>query len=99
MPSVYRLYARGIQVYCNLCSLVAAVSIAHAVGAALSIAHALAAVGASMCAVSVKELIDLALIGVVVAFDTLLLRESDNGLLSLDGLHGLLHCGSSEGPA
>ena len=68
-------------------------------GAALSIAPALAVVGASMCAVSVKELIDLALVGVVVAFDTLLLRESDNGLLSLAGLHGLLHCGSSEGPA
>ena len=41
----------------------------------------------------------IAAVGVSVAVDTLLFRESDDWLISLDGLHGLLHCGSGEGPA
>ena len=41
----------------------------------------------------------IAAVGVSVAVDTLLLGESDDWLVSLDGLHGLLHRGSSEGPA
>ena len=47
--------------YINFCSWAVAVAGAHAVGAACSLASALVVAGASVCAISVHELVDHAL--------------------------------------